>query len=123
MHLEDHLVRPVTLPQAEVGAEVSLEQRLLLNSGQEGLVDLLLVLCALSSDLLLGRCLALLEKGLLRALLVGFLVPSKVLLAGDLGNGLGVDAFDRDRGLRGDHIAGINAAERNTVDLEWAGHE
>lgn len=123
LHLEDHLVRPVTLPQAEVGAEVSLEQRLLLDCGQEGLVDLLLVLCALSGNLLLGGCLTLLEESLLGALLVGLLVASKVLLAGDLGDGLRVDALDWDGGLGGDHIAGVDAAEGDTVDLEWAGDE
>lgn len=123
VHLEDHLVRPVTLPQAEVGAEVSLEQRLLLDCGQKGLVDLLLVLCALSSDLLLGWCLALLEESLLGALLVGLLVASKVLLAADLGDGLGVDALDWDGSLGGDNVAGVDTAERDTVDLEWASHK
>lgn len=123
VHLEDHLVRPVTLPQAEVGAEVSLEQRLLLDSGQEGLVNLLLVLCALSSNLLLGRCLTLLEESLLGALLVGLLVSGKVLLAGDFRNSSRVDAVYGDGGLGGDHVAGVNAAERDAVDLEWAGDE
>lgn len=122
-NLEDHLVRPVTLPQAEVGGKVSLEQRLLLDSGQEGLVDLLLVLCALGSNLLLGWCLALLEESLLGALLVGLLVPGEVLLARDLGNGGGVDAVDWDGGLGGDHVAGVDAAERDTVDLKWASNE
>lgn len=116
-------MRSVTLPQAEVGAEVSLEQRLLLDCGQKGLVDLLLVLCALGSDLLLGGCLTLLEECLLGSLLVGLLVPSKVLLAADLGDGLRVDTLNWDGGLGGDHITGVDAAEWDTVDLEWSGDE
>lgn len=116
-------MRPVTLPQAEVGAEVSLEQRLLLNCRQESLVHLLLVLRALTSNLLLGWLLTLLEESLLAALLVGLLVAGEVLLAGSLVNGRRVDALNWDGGLGGDHIAGVDAAERNPVDLEWSGNE
>jgi hypothetical protein len=87
MHLEDHLVRSVALPQAEGGAQVSKEQRLLLEGGQQGLVHLLLVFCSLASNLLLLGLLALLEESRLAALLVCLLVPCKVLLtAGFLNN-------------------------------------
>ena len=122
-HLEDHLVRPVTLPQAEVGRKVASKQRLLLHGGQNRLVHLLLVLGAVAVHLLLGWLLTLSEETLLAALLVGLLVACKVVLAASLLHGLGVNAVERHGGLGGDHVAGIDAAERDTVELEWASNE
>lgn len=55
--LELHLMRPVTLAQAEGCAEVSDQQAVLLDGRQEGLVNGLLVLCtAAVNRLLLCGC-------------------------------------------------------------------
>lgn len=50
--LEDHLVWPVAAPEAECGREVRKEERLLLETSQQGLVDGLLVLYAGTRGLL-----------------------------------------------------------------------
>lgn len=122
-NLKDHLVGPVTLPQAEVRGEVAGEVVLLLDGLKDGLVDGLLVLSTAGGDLLLLGLLALLEESLLRALLVGLLVASEVLLVGDLLEGLVVEAADGNGGAGGDHIAGVDAAKGNAVDLERTGDE
>ena len=125
VHLEDHLMRPVALSQAEVGAQVCVELRLLLDSGQQCLVHLLLVLSTLTSNRLLLWLLTrgLLEERLLAALLVRLLVTSKVALAGDLVHGRVVEAVEGDAGLGCDHVAGVDAAEWDTVDLEGTGND
>lgn len=122
-NLEDHLVGPVTLPQGEVGGKVALEVVLLLDGLKDGLVDGLLVLGAAGGNLLLLGLLALLEESLLRALLVGLLVAGEVVGVGDLLEGLAVEAVDGDGGAGGDHVAGVDATERDTVDLEGTGDQ
>ena len=122
-NLEDHLVGPVTLPQGEVGGKVALEVVLLLDGLKNGLVDGLLVLGAAGGNLLLLGLLALLEESLLGALLVGLLVAGEVVGVGDLLEGLAVEAVDGDGGAGGDHVAGVDATEGNTVDLEGTGDQ
>jgi len=122
-NLKDHLVGPVTLPQGEVGGKVALEVVLLLDGLKNGLVDGLLVLGAAGGNLLLLGLLALLEESLLGALLVGLLVAGEVVDVGDLLEGLAVEAVDGDGGAGGDHVAGVDATERDTVDLEGTGDE
>lgn len=122
-NLKDHLMGPVTLPQAEVGGEVALEVVLLLDGLEDGLVDGLLVLGAASGELLLLGLLTLLEESLLGTLLVGLLVAGEVLLVGDLLEGLVVEAAERNGGAGSDHVAGVDAAEGNAVDLEGTSDE
>lgn len=114
---------PVTLPQGEVGGKVALEVVLLLDGLKNGLVDGLLVLGAAGGNLLLLGLLALLEESLLGALLVGLLVAGEVVDVGDLLEGLAVEAVDGDGGAGGDHVAGVDATERDTVDLEGTGDQ
>lgn len=66
--------------------------------------------------------LSLLEESLL-GLLLSLLLLGKVVLGGDLLNGLGVNTADVDAGASGDHVAGVDTAEGNTVDLEGTGDE
>ena len=66
--------------------------------------------------------LALLEELLLSLLLVG-LLPSKVLLRGDLINLRLVNAGQVNLLRCGDNVAGVDSSERHAVDLEWAGDE
>ena len=66
--------------------------------------------------------LALLEELLLSLLLVG-LLPSKVLLRGDLVNLRLVNAGQVNLLRCGDNVAGVDSSERHAVDLEWAGDE
>lgn len=66
--------------------------------------------------------LSLLEESLL-GLLLGLLLLGEVVGSGDLLDGLSVDAADVDAGAGGDHIAGVDTAKGNTVDLEGAGDE
>ena len=80
----------------------------------------------------LGRCisrpetylglLALLEESLL-GLLLGLLVLGEVAGGGGLLNGLGVNTGDVDTLGGGDHVAGVHATERDTVDLERTGNK
>ena len=114
---------PVTLPQGEVGGKVALEVVLLLDGLKDGLVDGLLVLGAAGGNLLLLGLLALLEESLLGALLVGLLVAGEVVGVGDLLEGLAVKTVDGDGGAGGDHVAGVDATERDTVDLEGTGDQ
>lgn len=126
MHLEYHLVRLVALPQAEGVAQVGHEQRALLgllDVCQQSLVYFLLILGPLAAHLLLRWLLALLEESLFTALLVGLLVPGEVLLAARLLDRLCVDAVEWYGGARGDYVAGIDAAEGHTVELEGTGYE
>ena len=114
---------PVALPEREVGGEVALEVVLLLDGLKNGLVDGLLVLGAAGGNLLLLGLLALLEESLLGALLVGLLVAGEVVGVGDLLEGLAVKTVDGDGGAGGDHVAGVDATERDTVDLEGTGDQ
>ena len=114
---------PVRLAKAEGRAQVIGQVSLLLDRGQERLVDGLLVLGAAGGNLLLLGLLALLEESLLRALLVGLLVAGEVVGVGDLLEGLAVEAVDGDGGAGGDHVAGVDATERDTVDLEGTGDQ
>ena len=120
--LEDHLVWPVAFPQAEVARQITLQHRGLLDACQQRLVHLLLVLGAVARHALL-LALALVEEGLLAALLVRLLVPREVALAADLVDGAVVEVVERHGGLGCDDVAGVDAAEGHAVDLEGAGHE
>lgn len=51
--LEDQLVWLLAVPEAEAGGEVAEKHRLLLDLGEEWLVDRLLVRCAVAGKLLL----------------------------------------------------------------------
>jgi hypothetical protein len=64
--------------------------------------------------------LALLEESLL-SLLLGLLVLGEVSGSGGLLKGGSVNTADVDLGGGGDNVAGVHAAEGNTVDLEGAG--
>lgn len=68
------------------------------------------------------RLLALLEERLLSLLLVT-LLPSKVLVTRNLINLLRVNTGQIDLVRGSDNVAGVDAAEGNTVDLERAGDE
>ena len=73
----------------------------------------------LRQDAYLGL-LALLEESLL-GLLLSLLVLGEVSGSGDLLNSLGVNTADVDTLGGGDNVAGVHAAERDTVDLEGTG--
>lgn len=66
--------------------------------------------------------LALLEELGLAGLLVGRLT-GEVLLIGDLLDLLGVNTRDINLVGCGDNVAGVDAADGDTVDLEWASDE
>lgn len=66
--------------------------------------------------------LALLEELGLTGLLGGTLA-SEVLLAGDLLDLLGINTGDIDLVGGGDNVAGVDTADWDTVDLEWASDE
>lgn len=86
---------------------------------------MLLVFTFKSSQLALNSylwLLALLEELGLAGLLVGRLT-GEVLLVGDLLDLLGVDTGDINLVGCGDNVAGVDAADGDTVDLEWAGDE
>ena len=82
-HLENHLVWLVALPQAESRAQVRGEELLLLDGGDQALVDGLLVLGAARCQLLLLWLLTLLEESLFALLLLS-LVSTPVGGFGDL---------------------------------------
>lgn len=66
--------------------------------------------------------LALLEKLLLSWLLLT-LLPGEVFLTRNLLDLLGVKSWNVDLERCGDNVAGVDSAERNTVDLEWTSNE
>lgn len=137
----------VTPAQAERAGEVAGEKVDLLDVGDQSLVDRLLVSSTGAVQLLLlqngsvsGRnesifrilwgeggiaylsLLALLEESLLAGLLLS-LVGGEVLGLGDLLNLLLVEAGDIDLVGGGDDVSGVDATERDAVDLERAGDE
>lgn len=137
--LEDHLVRPVGATEAEAGTEVVGEVSLLLDGGQESLVDGLLVLDAVLGGLLLlwllsvlSHCtsivctylglLALLEESILTRLVGGLVLGEVAVLAALLHNLL-VYAAQVDAGRGSDDISGVYAAKGNTVDFEGTGNK
>ncbi len=115
-------MRPVALPQAERAREVARQHLLLFDGRKQRLINLLLVVRAILAHFLL-LALALVEERLLTPLLVRLLVPREVLWLADLVDDGGVQAFHGDARLGGDHIAGVDAAEWHTVDLEWSSNE
>lgn len=112
----------VTLSQAEGASEVASQQVHLLDVGDQGLVDGLLVGSTAAGDLLLLGLLSLLEESLLTGLLLG-LLGSEVLGLRDLLDLLLIEAGDVDLVGSGDDVSGVDSAEGNTVDLEGAGDE
>lgn len=131
----------VTLAESEGRGQVRDKELLLLDDGEDGLVDGLLVggagrrwllslspvvSISISWDSTLSATylwlLSLLEELLLAVLLVGGLA-GEVLLGGDLLDLLGIDTGDIDLVGGGDNVAGVDAADWDTVDLEWAGDE
>jgi hypothetical protein len=136
-HLESHLVWPVRGAEAEAGGEVVDEVSLLLDVGQKGLVDGLLVLNAVLSGLLLLSqlsvrfiynamkaaylgLLALLEESILARLVSGLVLGEVAVLAGLLQDTL-IDTLDVDGGGGSNDIAGVYSSQRNAVDFERTG--
>jgi hypothetical protein len=120
--LEDHLVRVLAAPQAEAGAQVLLKVGLLLDCGQQRLVDSLLIRNALRIDvLLLGCCLALLEKGILALALL--LLARPVLVLAHAVEDFGVEVRDIHGCAGCDYVAVVDAAQRDTVGLERSSNE
>lgn len=137
-----HLVGLVTLAQGERRGEVAGEELDLLDVGDEGLVDGLLVGNAAAGNLLLLHhhvsivrpvfqlrilksylgLLALLEESLLTGLLLGLLGGEVLGLSNLVDLGL-VDASEIDLLGSGDDVAGVDATKGNTVNLERAGDE
>lgn len=130
---------PVGGAEAEAGGEVVDEVSLLLDVGQEGLVDGLLILNAVLGGLLLLLCvrvthlcnavgnaylglLALLEESILARLVCG-LVLSEVALLGSLLQDALIDTLDVDGSRGSDDIAGVYSSQRNAVNLEGTGDE
>lgn len=130
---------PVGGAKAEARGEVVDEVSLLLNSGQKGLVDSLLVLNAILGGLLLlwqlsvrFLCnaldaaylglLALLEESILSGLVRGLVLGEVTLLRGLLQNTL-INTLDVDGGGGSNDIAGVYAAQGNAVNLEGTGDE
>lgn len=137
--LKDHRVGPVGAAEAEGRLEVVDQVGLLLDGGEEGLVDGLLVLNTVLGGLLLLlivniyfqrlrevsthlRGLALLEESILAGLLALLALGEVTGLGGLVQDVLG-DTSQIDGGGGGDDIAGVDAAEGNTVDLEGTGNE
>lgn len=137
--LELHLVWPVRGAEAEAGREVVDEVSLLLDVGQKGLVDGLLVLDAVLGGLLLLLLvlvlfiyddmeaaylglLALLEESILARLVCGLVLGEVALLGGLLQDTL-IDTLDVDGGRGSDDIAGVYSSQRNAVNLEGTGDE
>lgn len=109
-------------PQAEAGAEVLLEIRLLLDGGHQRLVDSLLVRNALGVDVLLLRCcLALLEESILALAIL--LLAGPVLVLAHAVEDFGVQVRDIDRCAGRNYIAVVDAAQRDAVGLEGSGDQ
>lgn len=107
----------VTVLQRERGGQVLLQQWGLLDLGNQGGVDSLLVGDSLSLDLVLGKLLV--EESGLGLLGLGG------LLSGEVGGVvLGhVDRLDVNLGGGGDDVTSVNSSQWDTVDLEWARHQ
>jgi hypothetical protein len=112
----------VTLSQAEGACEVAGQELDILDVGDQSLVDGLLVGRTSAADLLLLSLLSLLEESLLTSLLLG-LLGGEVLGLRNLLNLLLVEAADVDLVGGGDNVAGVDAAQGNTVDLEGTGNQ
>lgn len=109
-------------PQAEAGSQVGLEIRLLLDSGNQRLVDGLLVRNALGINILLLGCgLALLEEGILALALL--LLARPVLVLAHTVQDLGVEVRDIDGCAGRNYVAVVDAAQGNTVSLEGTGDQ
>ena len=128
---------PVGAAQAEAGSKVVDQVGLLLDVGQEGLVDGLLVLnTVLGGLLLLLRMLvqsrnggvrfaylgllALLEESSLAGLVGGLVLGEVAVLAGLLQDLL-VNALDVHSGRGSNDEAGVYSSQRNAVDFERTG--
>lgn len=137
----------VAVAEGEACGEVASEELLLLDRGQEGLVDGLLVSSTGAGDLLLlfirarnqhfippfffcisskaGTylwLLSLLEESLL-ALLLGLLLLGEVVGGRDLLDGLGVDTSDVDARRGGNDVSGVHSPEGDAIELEGTGDE
>jgi hypothetical protein len=132
-------VWPVGGAKAEARGEVVDEVSLLLNVGQKGLVDGLLVLNAVLGGLLLLLqllvrfaysasdaaylgLLALLEESILSGLVCGLVLGEVALLRGLVQDTL-IDTLDVDGGGGSNDITGVNSSQRNAVNLERTGNE
>lgn len=137
--LESHLVWPVGAAEAEAGSKVVDQVGLLLDVGQKGLVDGLLVLNAVLGGLLLlsqllvrSRCglvryaylglLALLEERVLAGLVSGLVLGEVAVLAGLLQDLL-INALDVHGGRGGNDETSVDTAQGNAVNLEGTGDE
>jgi len=113
-----HQVGPVTLAEGERGSEVLRKVGDGLDGLEDGLVNLLLVGSASLREsllLLLGSTV----KELLLVALLGFLLLSEVGIV-ELGN---IDTGDVELGGGGNDIAGVNAANGDTVNFEGTSDE
>jgi len=125
-YLELHEVRILAVAEGEVSREVISEELDLLDRGDDGLIDLLLELSAGSSRelvLLVELCLSL-AGDLVDAkelCVEAALVEGLVLLEGLVSDAREVDALKLDLGAGGEKVVLGNAAERDTVEAEWAG--
>lgn len=104
----------VTRLERELGSQVLLEKRSLLDLGNESSIDVLLVGDSLGLELLL---LALGEE-----LLLGLLVGGR---SSEVGRGelVSLDTGDIDLSGGGNDVSGVDSSERDTVDLEGTGHK
>jgi hypothetical protein len=109
-------------PQAEAGSQVGLEIRLLLDSGNQRLVDGLLVRNALGIDILLLGCgLALLKEGVLALALL--LLARPVLVLAHTVQDFVVEVRDIDGCAGRNYVAVVDAAQGNAVGLEGTGNQ
>jgi hypothetical protein len=110
----------VTLAQAEGAREVAGKKLDLLDAGNQGLVDGLLVSGTAAGDLLLLGLLSLLEESLLAGLLLG-LLGGEVLGLGNLIHLLLVKTGEVNLVGSGDDVSGVHPSQGHTVNLEGAG--
>ena len=119
--LEDHLMRPIPLPQSKAATKIATKHRLLLNSRQQRLINLLLILHARTLRLRL-LLLTLTEKLLLTALLIRLLVPSEIVVSAHFVNCAVVDPLEIYARFGRDYVAGVYAAQGHAIDFEGAGY-
>ena len=126
--LENHLMRPIALPQAKGTPQITLQHGLLLDTRQQRLINFLLVLRPPTRNLLLLRAAlttatTLIKERLLATLLVRLLVPLEVVRAADFLHRGFVEPVERYGRLGRDDVARVHAAEWDAVDFEGAGDE
>lgn len=114
-------MRPLVAPQAKARTQVRLQIRRLLDISHERLVHLLVLYPLRIRVLLLRRRLAVLEEVVLAFAL--YLLARPVLVLAHALDDVGVHARNVNDGRCGDHVAVVDAAQRNAIALEGAGDE